>query len=104
MYFKDVETVLTEVKKLVDNCLTDTKLCDEPCPSVNMGEYLQVNLNRQFVLKTPFYNLKFQQLALSGHDGPWYLEKSNHIPEEFHKQLGIEPIIVSPRSDSNVTR
>ena len=41
------------------------------------------------------------QLAMSGHDGPWYLEKTNHIPESFHKALGIEPLIVSPRSESN---
>jgi len=40
--FQDTENVLAELKKLIDNCLTDTKLCDDPCPSINMGEYLQV--------------------------------------------------------------
>jgi len=41
--FHDTEKVLSELKKMVDNCLTDTKLCDDPCPSIAMGEYLQVN-------------------------------------------------------------
>ncbi len=40
--FQDTENVLAELKKLIDNCLTDTKLCDDPCPSITMGEYLQV--------------------------------------------------------------
>ena len=40
--FQDTEKVLSELKKMVDNCLTDTKLCDDPCPSIAMGEYLQV--------------------------------------------------------------
>jgi hypothetical protein len=40
--FQDTEKVLSELKKMVDNCLTDTKLCDDPCPSISMGEYLQV--------------------------------------------------------------
>ena len=38
---------------------------------------------------------------MSGHDGPWYLEKTNHIPEIYHKPLGLEPLMVSPRSESN---
>ena len=46
------------------------------------------------------YTLIFQ-LALNGHDGAWYLEKPNHIPESYHKPLGIEPLIASPRSESN---
>ena len=47
--FQDTEKVLAEMKKLVDNCLTDTKLCDEPCLSVVMGEYLQVQTFNFFV-------------------------------------------------------
>ena len=41
------------------------------------------------------------QLALNAHDGPMFLEQANHIPEEFHKYFGIEPLISSPRSESN---
>ncbi len=48
--FSDTETVLSEMKKLVDNCLTDTKLCDDPCPSVTMGEFVQVKLTGFFRL------------------------------------------------------
>ena len=83
--FSDTEKVLGELKKLVDNCLTDTKLSDKPCPSIHMGEYVQ--------------------LALSGHDSPWYLEQSNHVPTEYHSFFGIEPAVmssmVSPRSESS---
>ena len=50
--FQDTEKVLAEMKKLVDNCLTDTKLCDEPCLSVVMGEYLQVQTFNCFWLIT----------------------------------------------------
>jgi hypothetical protein len=77
----DMETILIELKKMVDNCLTHTKLCDKPAPSVTLGEHLQ--------------------LALNSHDGQMYLEQANHIPEEFHKYFGIQPIISSPRSESN---
>ena len=48
--FQDTENVLTELKKMVDNVLTDTKLCDDPCPSVSMGEYLQVALTFIFFI------------------------------------------------------
>ena len=48
--FQDTENVLTELKKMVDNVLTDTKLCDDPCPSVSMGEYLQVALTLIFFI------------------------------------------------------
>ena len=78
---KDMEDVTVELKKMVDNCLTHTKLCDKPSPSVTIGEHLQ--------------------LALNSHDGPLYLEQPNHIPEEYHKYFGIQPIISSPRSESN---
>ena len=30
-----------------------------------------------------------------------FLEQPNHIPEEYHKYFGIQPIISSPRSESN---
>ena len=33
----DMENVLVELKKMVDNCLTHTKLCDTPAPSVTLG-------------------------------------------------------------------
>merc|ERR1719400_1059855 len=66
---------------MVDNCLTHTKLCDNPPPSVTLGEHLQ--------------------LALNSHDGSMFLEQPNHIPEEYHKYFGIQPIISSPRSESN---
>ena len=79
----DMETVLGEMKKLVDNCLTHTKLCDKPANFVTLGEHLQ--------------------LALNSHDGPLYLEQANHIPEEFHKYFGIEPLISSPRSEGSNT-
>ncbi len=78
---KDMENVLSELKKMVDNCLTHTKLCDNPGPSVTLGEHLQ--------------------LALNSHDGPMFLEQANHVPEEYHKYFGIQPIISSPRSESN---
>ena len=80
---QDMEHVLVELKKMVDNCLTHTKLCDKPAPSVTVGEHLQ--------------------LALNSHDGPLYLEQPNHIPEEYHKYFGIQalPLISSPRSESN---
>ena len=78
---KDMENVMVELKKMVDNCLTHTKLCDKPAPSVTIGEHLQ--------------------LALNSHDGHLYLEQSNHIPEEYHKYFGIQPMISSPRSESN---
>ena len=78
---KDMENVMVELKKMVDNCLTHTKLCDKPSPSVTVGEHLQ--------------------LALNSHDGEMYLEQPNHIPEEYHKYFGIQPIISSPRSESN---
>ena len=41
------------------------------------------------------------QLALNSHDGSMFLEQPNHIPEEYHKYFGIQPIISSPRSESN---
>ena len=43
------------------------------------------------------------QLALNSHDGSLYLEQPNHIPEEYHKYFGIQPLplISSPRSESN---
>ena len=43
------------------------------------------------------------QVALNSHDGELYLEQANHIPEEYHKYFGIQPIpiIGSPRSESN---
>jgi hypothetical protein len=50
--FQDTDNVLSELKKLVDNCLTDTKLCDDPCPSINMGEYLQVTKRKKNVSVT----------------------------------------------------
>ena len=50
--FQDTENVLAELKKLIDNCLTDTKLCDDPCPSINMGEYLQVHLTHLILSST----------------------------------------------------
>ena len=78
---KDMENVMVELKKMVDNCLTHTKLCDKPAPSVTIGEHLQ--------------------LALNSHDGHLYLEQPNHIPEEYHKYFGIQPMISSPRSESN---
>jgi hypothetical protein len=34
---EDMENVLVELKKMVDNCLTHTKLCDNPPPSVTLG-------------------------------------------------------------------
>ena len=83
--FSDTEKVLGELKKLVDNCLTDTKLTEKACPSIQMGEYIQ--------------------LALSGHDSPWYLEQANHVPSDYHDFFGIEPSVmasmVSPRSESS---
>ena len=80
---QDMEHVLVELKKMVDKCLTHTKLCDKPAPSVTVGEHLQ--------------------LALNSHDGPLYLEQPNHIPEEYHKYFGIQalPLISSPQSESN---
>ena len=78
---KDMENVMVELKKMVDNCLTHTKLCDKPAPSVTIGEHLQ--------------------LALNSHDGHLYLEQPNHIPEEYHKYFGIQPMISSPRIESN---
>ena len=89
MYLLYFSQVLCELKRLVDNCLTDTKLSssDKACPSLHMGEHLQ--------------------LALSGHDGPWYLEKPNHLPQEYHGFFGVEPPVtsivhamVSPRSET----
>ena len=83
--FEDTERVLSELKRLVDNCLTDTKLSDKSSPSLQMGEHLQ--------------------LALSGHDGPWYLEQPNHLPQEYHGFFGVESAVmasmVSPRSESS---
>ena len=38
-------------------------------------------------------------MALNSHDGPLYLEQPNHIPEEYHKYFGIQPMISSPRSE-----
>ena len=35
---EDMENVLVELKKMVDNCLTHTKLCDNPPPSVTLGK------------------------------------------------------------------
>lgn len=78
---EDMENGLVELKKMVDNCLTHTNLCDNPPPSVTLGEHLQ--------------------LALNSHDGSMFLEQPNHIPEEYHKYFGIQPIISSPRSESN---
>ena len=46
--FRDTENVLSEMKKLIDNCLTDTKLCDDPCPSIAMGEFVQVKFIRYY--------------------------------------------------------
>ena len=40
-------------------------------------------------------------MALNSHDGSMFLEQPNHIPEEYHKYFGIQPIISSPRSESN---
>ena len=37
---EDMENVLVELKKMVDNCLTHTKLCDNPPPSVTLGKNL----------------------------------------------------------------
>ena len=37
---QDMENVLVELKKMVDNCLTHTKLCDKPAPSVTLGKKL----------------------------------------------------------------
>ncbi|TRY62872.1 hypothetical protein TCAL_15201 [Tigriopus californicus] len=79
--FEDMEKMLSEVKKIVDRCLIDTKLCDRDMPFVNFGECMQT--------------------ALNVHEGPWYLEQPKHIPDEFHRLLGIQhPMMVSPRSDS----
>ena len=39
---EDMENILVELKKMVDNCLTHTKLCDTPAPSVTLGEALFV--------------------------------------------------------------
>ena len=80
--FNDLEKMLSEVKKLLDHCLSDTKLCgeNEKVPNLLAGE--------------------FMQSALTIHEGPWYLEQSKHISQEYHKLLGIQPPIMSPRSDS----
>jgi hypothetical protein len=79
----DLEKMLGEVKRVVDNCVSDTKLC---------GENVKVS--------TLMIGENMQQ-ALNMHEGPWYLEQTNHIPGEYHKILGIQPSIVSPcRSDS----
>ena len=77
----DVDRLLGEVKRLVENSLCDMKLCaDDKAPKVMLGENVQT--------------------ALSMHEGPWYMEQPKHVPGEFHKILGIQPSVVSPRSDS----
>ena len=48
---EDMENVLVELKKMVDNCLTHTKLCDNPPPSVTLGKiffssFLDPNLTK----------------------------------------------------------
>ena len=48
-----------------------------------------------------FFSGEHLQLALNSHDGSMFLEQPNHIPEEYHKYFGIQPIISSPRSESN---
>ena len=83
--FNDTEKVLSELKHIVDRCLTITNLSDKESPSVQFPELLQ--------------------LALSGHDGPHYLEQPNHIPQEYHNFFGIESTVmsmVSPRSESSI--
>ena len=76
-----MDRLLGEVKKLVDNSLCDMKLCaDDKAPKVMLGENVQTALNM--------------------HEGPWYMEQPKHVPGEFHKILGIQPSVVSPRSDS----
>ena len=40
---EDMENVLVELKKMVDNCLTHTKLCDNPPPSVTLGKNLHIS-------------------------------------------------------------
>ena len=37
---EDMENGLVELKKMVDNCLTHTNLCDNPPPSVTLGKNL----------------------------------------------------------------
>ena len=77
----DVDRLLGEVKRLVDNSLCDMKLCpDDKAPKVMLGENVQTALNM--------------------HEGPWYMEQPKHVPPEFHRILGIQPSVVSPRSDS----
>ena len=52
------------------------------------------------------------QLALGGHDGPWYLETPNHLPQEYHNFFGVElpgatlgmHAMVSPRSETSETK
>ena len=79
--FDDIEKMLTEVKKVVDNCLTDNNLCsDKKVPNLTPGEYVQS--------------------AFTIHEGPWYLEHTKHIPEQYQKLLGIQAPIMSPVSDS----
>lgn len=76
----DMEVVMGELKKVVDSCITDTKLADNATPLM-LGEHLQAALNL--------------------HEGPWYLEQPKHIPEEYQKLLGVQSLVVmSPRSDS----
>ena len=68
--FEDLESMLGSVKRVVDHCLTDAKLFDhsmngsEP-PGVIFGEHMQG--------------------ALGLHEGPWYMEPTKLIPEEFQK-------------------
>jgi len=87
----DMEKMVAECKKLVDDCLTDARLFPEghePAADnvVLFGEYMQA--------------------ALSVHEGPWYLEPPKHIPEKFHTLLDLPPeqlAVVSPRSDFAAT-
>ena len=77
----DVDRLLGEVNRLVDNSLCDMKLCaDDKAHKVLLGENVQAALNM--------------------HEGPWYMEQPKHVPPEFHRILGIQPSVVSPRSDS----
>ncbi len=79
----DMDKMIGEAKRLVDNCLSDTKLCgDEKVATLSVRENMQA--------------------ALGMHEGPWYLEQPNHVPDEYRKLLGMHSsvVAVSPRSDS----
>lgn len=49
---EDMENGLVELKKMVDNCLTHTNLCDNPPPSVTLGKnfflFFLTQISRKF--------------------------------------------------------